>query len=402
MKKIILVNAWEEFDEALKYLEEGGDQYPLHHFFGYDALKNGTHPIECFKYNQHTWLNRFGNYLGLNNLQQQIDCIKRQKEYDIIYDPFMEFTYVLSFLRALGLFRKPIVSLAFRAYVLNRGSFIKIVKEFFIRFGYLRGTDAILFATKSLFEKSGEFIFKGNTTYANHWGVDHDFFNSYCEAQPEPPTNDYVFTTGSTSRDFKTLVKAFCDLDIKLKIIPKRAMEYPKDWPFSENVFIDNNIPIGMESTGLLRKHYYNALAIAVPQTNNRWFKTHGITVLFEGMACGKPVITTNNKSYNIDVEKEKIGFNIDFYDVKGWKDAIQYLIDYPDEARAMGERAAYLSKTKYNYKLFSKEIVEHIYNSISKQFSDEKLSTLKAKGTRVISSDLNNYNNTTQVANKG
>ena len=62
-----------------------------------------------------------------------------------------------------------------------------------------------------------------------------------------------------------------------------------------------------------------------------------------------------------MDVEKEKIGLLVDFGDVEGWRQAIEYLKSNPDEARQMGERGFLLAQRKYNYKLFCGHLLDEI-----------------------------------------
>lgn len=366
MKKILFLNAWEEFEEAMDYIKNGGDQYALNHFWCYDAFKNNEHyQVILLKYNKKSWLNRLGTSFNLENLQQQIDCIKNQKDYDAIFVPFTGHMALLAVLKKLKLFNKPIFALSVGAYTINQDNPWKKFRTALARYFYFHGIDYMMFINESIFLEHKKHPVHGNVDYARHWGVDLDFFQSYCEAQTEPPTLDYIFATGGTGRDFKTLINAFSGLDLQLRIIPKRNMGYPEGCPVIPNVIIDNSIPIGMESTGILRKQYYNALAVAIPLAKTPWFSPFGSTVLLEAMAMSKPVITTINEAYPLDVEKEKIGFNIDYGDVKGWQQAITYLMNHPDEAREMGERGRYLCKKMFNYELFSAEVIEKFNKAI-------------------------------------
>jgi glycosyltransferase involved in cell wall biosynthesis len=111
----------------------------------------------------------------------------------------------------------------------------------------------------------------------------------------------------------------------------------------------------------LIRKDYYNCLAVAIPTTVKEKIAPFGSTVVIEAMAMGKPIISTRNDLYPFSLEKEKIGFEVDFSDVEGWKQCVNYLIEHPDETKEMGERAKFLCKKKYNYEAFAKELVEHI-----------------------------------------
>jgi glycosyltransferase involved in cell wall biosynthesis len=92
-----------------------------------------------------------------------------------------------------------------------------------------------------------------------------------------------------------------------------------------------------------------------------------------EGMAMGKPIVSTYNRAYPFNLEKEKIGFYVDYGDVQGWKDVINYLLDHPEERLEMGERARHLCKTKYNYGLFAKNVVSEVDRVLGVDTQDRK-----------------------------
>ena len=62
-------------------------------------------------------------------------------------------------------------------------------------------------------------------------------------------------------------------------------------------------------------------------------------TKLFEYMALGLPVITSNFPLYKDVVERHNCGFCVSPYDPVQVADALIYLIEHPDEAQAMGQR---------------------------------------------------------------
>jgi len=75
MKTVVMVNAWEEYRKALDYLEAGGDQYPRHHLFCYDAIEEAGFKMISQPYNKQSLLNKVGRFLGTENLQQSINCL---------------------------------------------------------------------------------------------------------------------------------------------------------------------------------------------------------------------------------------------------------------------------------------------------------------------------------------
>lgn len=73
-------------------------------------------------------------------------------------------------------------------------------------------------------------------------------------------------------------------------------------------------------------------------------------TKLFEYMALGLPVITADFPLYKDIVERHHCGFCVSPYDPAAIADALTYLIDHPDEARAMGERGRRAVEQEYNW----------------------------------------------------
>jgi len=272
----------------------------------------------------------------------------------------MEHTMFLAICKKLGLYRKPIYAVAQIAYVVDHPNPIKRLKQYLQRYFYFRGVDSIIFLNEPIYHKSKKYPVRPKLEkFSDAWGAEIAFFQDYAKQQEQAPLNNYIFSTGGTTRDFDTLVNAFDGMDFGLTIVPKKGdlSDYIKV-PIPDNVTIDTSMPIGLESTGKLRKHYYNALAVALPLSKVSRFAPYGSAVMVEAMAMGKPILSTYNPAHPVDIEKEKIGITVDYGDVEGWKQAIQYLIDHPDETKEMGERALHVCKNKLNYQRFSAEIV--------------------------------------------
>lgn len=363
MKKILVL--FHPLKEVFKYLEEeGNEQFAPHHFWLFDKLVEQGYEVDFVVSNEKTFLNWLGRVLRLYFLQQQVDALRIAKDYDLIFVPYMEYSFLLNLSKLMKFLKKPIVGLAHQPYAHERKNFIKRIYYNSVRYIYFKGMDSILFYSQSILEKSNQSWIKGNTKFVDNFGIDHDFFETYLKNQKSPPCNTYIFSTGGAQRDFDALVQAFDGIDFDLKITTVGGdLSKHLTCAIPPNVYIDNSLPFGLGSTGKIRKEYYNALAIAVPlkEVDNYKFGTWGITVVLEGMAMGKPILSTYNEAYPFDIEKEKIGFYVDYGDVLGWQQAIKYLLDHPEEVHEMGERAKYLSRTKYNYSLFSNNVIADI-----------------------------------------
>lgn len=87
-------------------------------------------------------------------------------------------------------------------------------------------------------------------------------------------------------------------------------------------------------------------------------------TKIFEYMAIGLPVITSNFDLYRNIVEKNKSGICVnplDYYEVAN---AIEYIFKNPKEAKQMGENGRKLVEKKYNWKIEEKKLFK-VYEKV-------------------------------------
>ena len=73
-------------------------------------------------------------------------------------------------------------------------------------------------------------------------------------------------------------------------------------------------------------------------------------TKLFEYMALGLPVLTADFPLYKDVVERHQCGFCVSPYDPVAVANALQYLIEHPDEAQRMGQRGRAAVEAHYNW----------------------------------------------------
>jgi glycosyltransferase involved in cell wall biosynthesis len=361
MAKVAEIIRFYSLDEIIEFIENGGE-YPLHHLWCYDKIKENGIPVGCIEYNKNSLLYKIGTKFQTFNLQQQINLLKNSKEYDFIFVPFLSDVYFIALLKLLHLYKKPVLGLGLDTYIPFKKNAFKRYRQKIQRYVLMNGIDHILFFNEKIYHKSNEYQALGKkVSFTDTWGADLDIFRLYTERQTENPALDYIYSTGISGRDYKTLIDAFKNIDFKLKITSKGDDDENLQNITLSNVFIDHSIQPGLFSVGLIRKDYFNSLAVAIPLLKSSQLETIGITVIMEALAMGKPIISTVNPMYPFDLEKEKIGIYVDYNDTEGWRQSVSYLIKNPDEAREMGERGRYLCEKKYNYNLFSEEVIKHI-----------------------------------------
>ena len=88
-------------------------------------------------------------------------------------------------------------------------------------------------------------------------------------------------------------------------------------------------------------------------------------TKLFEYMALGLPVITSDIPIYQRVVDDAGCGLVVDPKRSDAVADAIAYLLDHPEEARQMGERGRQIVQTRYNWKQESDRLLAFYNNTV-------------------------------------
>jgi len=87
---------------------------------------------------------------------------------------------------------------------------------------------------------------------------------------------------------------------------------------------------------------------------------------LYEYMAAGLPVITSNFPSWQEIVERNNCGLTVNPLDPAEIARAIKYLISHPEEAKRMGENGRKAVLEKYNWETESKKLL-NVYANLMK-----------------------------------
>lgn len=322
--------------------------------FGYDYLKE--HSIEVIPVSNYersivsVIVNRIGYFIwgGHADYYLQLLAMKaaNNNKVDAVYCHFLHISPLIAFCRKIGLFKYPLIVVSHDAFSQKSTS----LKNW-------KGIDRVMvLGERTLYLcKTKENLSKINCDYID-WGADLDLCDNYYSLQKQSPKFDSIVATGVTNRDYDTIVKAMVGIEsLKLNILSSTC-QLNINQP--SNVFIDRNM--GRSSTAKVLPYYYNAIATAIPLKEKLDMAVGG-TIMMESMAMRRPVIVTSSIANLVDVKKEKIGLEVDYGDVNGWKEAVLYLEEHPDEAKEMGERAYHLAKTRYNYNNYCKQLLFEI-----------------------------------------
>lgn len=360
MKVLYAIDA--SFAEVKEYVD-AGNQYPKTYIW-WDYINPDPRYklVEIENRKSGKIIRLIEKYFLLRNLQYQIDVVRRQNEYDVIFCSLDHFHFVIYLCRLLRILKKPIFGISHYSF-----NYKVSTEKWFWRLRWkiyssvaIHAFDYMAFFYESLLKKSLEL--NSLPTKARNlieWGADIEFFDNYIPSADAKMTEPYFMSIGSSNRDYKLLVEAFSKQSHLLRIYQKFSFFSTQNSTISSNVIFDSELENcnGLDRHQQIRKAYKESYAVLIP-LEKQFDNLTGVTVLLEAIACGKAVVITDNILMPFDVEKEGIGIKVAYGDKKGWIDAVNYFINNPDEVKKMGEKAYQLSKSKYNYNIYKNKLL--------------------------------------------
>ena len=274
---------------------------------------------------------------------------------DAVYATHYKGLELLILLRAIGIFRKPIVVWHHQPIVTPKSK----LREWGGRLFY-RGMDRLIFFSQKLVDDSLHSP-KANPKrmVVGHWGADLDFYDRMRNQEKD---DRFVFiATGKEQRDQHTLIEAFNRTGLPLKLyiginpdptVPNPNLDAVRSYKPAANIDV-------REICGLLP--YEIALDVAKAQCvaicckHTRY--TAGLTTVVEALALGLPMVCSRNPQIPIDFDREGCGISVEYGDVEGWQRATSYLASHPDEARRMGERGRQIAEERFNDRQCASEV---------------------------------------------
>ena len=274
---------------------------------------------------------------------------------DAVYATHYKGLELLILLRAIGIFRKPIVVWHHQPIVTPKSK----LREWGGRLFY-RGMDRLIFFSQKLVDDS---LHSPNANpkrmVVGHWGADLDFYDRMRNQEKDAR---FVFiATGKEQRDQHTLIEAFNRTRLPLKLyiginpdptVPNPNLDAVRSYKPAANIDV-------REICGLLP--YEIALDVAKAQCvaicckHTRY--TAGLTTVVEALALGLPMVCSRNPQIPIDFDREGCGISVEYGDVEGWQRATSYLASHPDEARRMGERGRLIAEERFNDRQCASEV---------------------------------------------
>lgn len=331
-----ILPAWEEWKRH---------RHPEHILYGLTHFrKNG---IECVLHPYRYFPSRLR--LMFYTLWTVLRC---PEPYDVLYGTSYRGLELIIFLRALGIYRKPIAIWHHQAIPCTTNWFKNQISKFFYK-----GLDCLFFFSQTLIQDSLQAKkFPARNMHLIHWGADLEFYDSLLEQKAE--TTAEFISTGKENRDFETLLQAFQGLSAHLDVYSPTAngdAHYENTlhkYQHCENItihFVDGIIPYE------LAKKVMEAKIVVIPCLDLSY--TVGLTTLVEALALGLPILSTRNPKFEIDIENEGAGLYTEYKDSSSWQKAISYLHENPDIAKQMGKQGRRLAEQTYNLENYTQEV---------------------------------------------
>ncbi len=174
---------------------------------------------------------------------------------------------------------------------------------------------------------------------------------------------DYVFASGRSYRDYRTLFEAAAGVDAQFIVNARKFNVQGLSCP--PNIKLNDFMPIP-EFTKLMAE----ARFIVMPLQDTPHAAGEGHIV--QAMSAGKALIATRTASTVDYVEDGQTGILVKPYDAQEMRSAITYLLNHPDEAKAMGRRARQRYEEKYTFGVFAKQTYSVLQKvAMSRQYGE-------------------------------
>lgn len=355
--KVIFINnyamdwAWEHWKKK---------EYPGHHLWGATDLHKYGIDVEILRHEKYSLLKKIGNKIKiLGDLDQQLRIFLREPNYELVYSGCELNAVGLAFLRAIGIFKKPVVTIMHRSFKKNLLNDI-IINIFIKRYDKIFCLSSVIYC-----QLKDKFNIPEEKLAVLPLGMDLLFYqNKEGEGidEEEEKNTGFILSAGKTGRDYNTVVKAFREIEYNLKIYCSTDSA-PTISNLPSTIKIKFNESSSVLSYEELQAEHEKAYAVAIPlyipPERADDVTLIGYTSLLESMAMGKAVVMTRNRQIDIDIEQEGIGLWVDHGDVKGWQEAITHLLENPQETKEMGKRGRRLCEEKYNLETFSSKLAQ-------------------------------------------
>ena len=290
------------------------------------------------------------------------------RKHDILYfridpDPLL----LLSVLKALGIYRKPIYAWKYTA-VETTGNPLKDKIKRFVH----RGFTKIFMVTESHVAQSirAGIVLPRQLSY-KRWGEDFRYVDRFVCQKSESFT---FISTGKAHRDMETLCEAF---SICQKTVPEARLRIftVRRWGnYDYSIYLNNisnpNIEVVYSDEIKLEgccRSILDQLFLEMHRCHCALSICHtvkfgvGYTQVLDSLASSLPIISTANPANPIDIDSEGCGITVAASDADSLAEAMIRLATQPELAKSMGEAGRKLTESRYNIIETAKSVLKDI-----------------------------------------
>lgn len=320
--------------------------FPSHFLYG--ALQLEGHGIGV------VWHRQKHTYRRLRDtLRATWKILACSEPYDVLYATHTYGIEPIVLLRAVGLYRHPIVAWHHQPVVRARNPLREMAARLFYK-----GLDQMIFFSERLVQDSlASKKADPRRMHVVHWGADLDYYDSLAASLPKASGSAPFISTGKELRDYTTLVHAFRQTGLPLTLYAeKRRQHYFEQLLAGTGSNIEvhyGSRPIPHQIAQLVAQS--RCVCICCQKSNY----TVGLTTVVEALALGLPILCTRNPQMPMDIEAEGCGFWLEPSDEEGWERRLRYIDAHPQEAEAMGRRGRALAERCYNAEQCGREVAQ-------------------------------------------
>ena len=165
---------------------------------------------------------------------------------------------------------------------------------------------------------------------------------------------NYIFSPGTSNRDYETLFEAVKNLNVKVIVITKpfniKGLEIPRNVEIYFDIY-------GEQYRQFLWKSKFVVVSLDDVEVSS------GQMVLLDSMLYGKALIITRACGTVDYVTNGKDGFLVPAHDSKILRENILYLLKHPDKIDRIGESAKKTVFEKYSMLQFARKVYDLINN---------------------------------------
>lgn len=360
--KIALTNNYNLSAILSAWRAENG-RAPSQHLWGCVELTELGHDVTVVTEKRNALLSTLSRKLkAFGDLELQYRLMTSQGSYEAIYSGHHLTTALLALMRKIGLLRIPLVAVA---YQVPRSD--STLARLFVKL-CVAGTDKLLCLSDQLIQDYERLGVPRRRLKRAHWGVDMRHYHPLPAgtvagaASAETP---YILSPGKSFRDYKTLFEGLDKVPAcRLVVTGATDLKMPDGFSDPQRVHIEREFI----SWQALLQLYPRALAVVIPidVSAGMFNNAIGLTNATEALACGRPIIATDNPYLGIDVEGEGVGIVVKPGDANGWANAIHRLLENPHEADEMGARARRLAESTFNISRYTQEVIAALEEAVA------------------------------------